>query len=113
MADDHGNRERNRNIVNVSSLAGTTVFPGQGQAVYAASKAAVNQLSKHLAVEFGGFGIRVNALAPNSFARPGTAGGVITAAEAAAGIVALDTDTVTGKVLQVDAQPSAGAEPAA
>jgi NAD(P)-dependent dehydrogenase (short-subunit alcohol dehydrogenase family) len=100
---DRDNRARNRNVVNVSSLAGSTVFPGRGQTVYAASKAALTQLSRHLASEFAVFGVRVNALAPNSFPS------VVSADDVAAGVVALDDDPqATGRVLTVDALAEAG-----
>jgi len=61
------NRQVNRCIVNISSTAGIYIYPGQGQSVYSASKAALNYLSMHMGDEFGGIGVRVNALAPNSF----------------------------------------------
>lgn len=96
---DRGNREHNRNVVNVSSLAATRVYPG-GQAVYAASKAALNQLTRHQAAEFGHFGVRVNALAPNSFP------GIVPVDDAVAGIVRLDGESVTGRVLALDAGPA-------
>jgi len=46
-------------IVNVSTLA--TVNPFPGEAAYAASKGGLGVLTKHMAKDFGGFGIRVNA----------------------------------------------------
>jgi NAD(P)-dependent dehydrogenase (short-subunit alcohol dehydrogenase family) len=61
------NRELNRNIVNVSSIAGRRFFPNLGQSVYAASKAAMDQLTVHMASEFASMGVRVNATAANSF----------------------------------------------
>jgi len=101
LTRDLENREHNRNIVNVSSVAATRVYPG-GQAVYGASKAALNQLTRHLAAEFGGFGVRANALAPNSFPS------IVSTDSVAKAIARLDSDTVSGKVLVVDAsQPSA------
>jgi NAD(P)-dependent dehydrogenase (short-subunit alcohol dehydrogenase family) len=51
-------------IVSISSICGSvTVFP-QPQASYNASKAAVNLLTKSLAVEWAQKGVRVNAVAP-------------------------------------------------
>jgi len=100
---DRDNRASNRNVVNVSSVAAARVFPGRGQSVYAASKAALTQLSKHLASEFAAFGVRVNVLAPNSFPS------VVSADDVAAGVVALDDDPrATGRVLTVDALAEAG-----
>jgi NAD(P)-dependent dehydrogenase (short-subunit alcohol dehydrogenase family) len=51
-------------IVSISSICGSvTVYP-QPQAAYNASKAAVNLLTKSLAVEWAQKGVRVNAVAP-------------------------------------------------
>lgn len=49
-------------IVNISSVAGS-VFVGSG-APYAMSKAALDQLTRYLAVEWASDGIRVNAVSP-------------------------------------------------
>jgi NAD(P)-dependent dehydrogenase (short-subunit alcohol dehydrogenase family) len=49
-------------IVNVASVVGMMGAPFQG--VYAMTKAAVISMTKTLAVELGGAGIRVNAIAP-------------------------------------------------
>jgi tropinone reductase I len=49
-------------IVNITSVAGET-FVGTG-AAYAMTKAAINQLTKYLAVEWAKDNIRVNAVAP-------------------------------------------------
>ncbi|HVZ44777.1 MAG TPA: SDR family oxidoreductase [Ramlibacter sp.] len=49
-------------IINVASMAGLRALPQIG--VYAMSKAAVVQMTKALALEWGRFGINVNALCP-------------------------------------------------
>lgn len=49
-------------IVNTASIAGSTAWPAR--ASYGASKAAVENLTKSLAVEWVDLGIRVNAVAP-------------------------------------------------
>jgi 3-oxoacyl-[acyl-carrier protein] reductase len=49
-------------ILNVSSVAATR--PSRGQAVYAATKGAVESLTRALAVEYGRKGIRVHCLRP-------------------------------------------------
>jgi NAD(P)-dependent dehydrogenase (short-subunit alcohol dehydrogenase family) len=54
-------------IVNVSSMSGRVVNVPQHQASYNASKAAVDQLTKSLAVEWADLGVRVNAVAPGYF----------------------------------------------
>jgi NAD(P)-dependent dehydrogenase (short-subunit alcohol dehydrogenase family) len=50
-------------IINIASQAGIFYSRGQG-AHYAASKAAIIQLTRVLAFELGPFGIRINAIAP-------------------------------------------------
>ncbi|MCW2644554.1 MAG: family oxidoreductase [Pseudonocardiales bacterium] len=54
-------------VVNVSSMSAQVVNVPQHQASYHASKAGVEMLSKALAVEWAGLGIRVNAIAPGYF----------------------------------------------
>lgn len=49
-------------IVNVASVAGIVAFAGRSP--YVASKAALINLTRNLAVEYAGYGIRANALCP-------------------------------------------------
>ena len=64
--------ERKRgSIILMSSMRAVNVEPGQS--VYAATKAALSQFTRGLAVEFGESGVRVNALAPGIIATPLTA----------------------------------------
>ncbi len=51
-------------IINIGSVNAITVVPGQ--AVYAATKAGISQMTKSLAREWGKAGIRVNCVAPGS-----------------------------------------------
>lgn len=55
-------KNRSGAVVNMSSVAG--VYGNAGQTAYGASKAGIIGLSKSLAKEVGGYGIRVNVVAP-------------------------------------------------
>ena len=90
------NRILNRNIVNVSSVAGLRLYPGLGQSLYASSKAALNHLTVHMAVEFGAIGVRVNATAPNSFPS------LVPTSRATDSIIRLDESSDTGVVVVVE-----------
>jgi NAD(P)-dependent dehydrogenase (short-subunit alcohol dehydrogenase family) len=55
-------------IVNISSVLGTMALGNY--ALYCASKAAVNMITRSLAIEFGRDGVHVNCLAPGNTATP-------------------------------------------
>ena len=57
-------------IVNVGSMSGLIVNRPQPQSYYNASKAAVHQLTKSLAAEWGPRNVRVNAVAPTYINTP-------------------------------------------
>jgi NAD(P)-dependent dehydrogenase (short-subunit alcohol dehydrogenase family) len=56
-------------IVNIGSIAGCLSL-GRGNYVYAATKAAVHQMTRDLAVEWASDGIRVNAVVPAQILTP-------------------------------------------
>lgn len=58
-------------IINMSSQAGFAALPTES--VYCMTKAAISHLTKCLAVEWGKYNIRVNAVAPTFIHTPGTA----------------------------------------
>jgi NAD(P)-dependent dehydrogenase (short-subunit alcohol dehydrogenase family) len=89
------NQRRNRNIVNISSSAGLFVYPDQGQTLYGMSKAALNHSTYHLAIEFWDIGIRVNALAPDTF--PGR----VSTAKVVDTIIDLDASEQTGQIISL------------
>ncbi len=64
-------QQRSGSIVLFSSIRSVVVEPGQ--AVYAASKAAIVQLVRTAAAEFGPYNVRVNAVAPGVVETPLTA----------------------------------------
>jgi NAD(P)-dependent dehydrogenase (short-subunit alcohol dehydrogenase family) len=57
-------------IINMSSQAGFIALPGE--AIYCMTKAGIAHLTKCLAVEWGKYGINVNAVAPTFITTPGT-----------------------------------------
>lgn len=66
----HMIRQKSGNIVNMSSQAGFAALPSES--VYCMTKAGIAHLTKCLAVEWGHYGIRVNAVAPTFIRTPGT-----------------------------------------
>ena len=54
-------------IVNISSVNGIV---GLGEEAYSAAKAGMNVLTKNMAVKYGRFGIRVNAICPGTVRTP-------------------------------------------
>ena len=62
-------------IVNVSSVSALRSFDRFGLSAYAASKAGVHGLTRELAAQWGGHGVRVNAVAPGWF--PGGTNGYL------------------------------------
>jgi len=67
---NHMLKAKSGSIVNIGSMSGFIVNKPQEQAFYNASKAAVHHLTKSLAAEWGGRGVRVNAVAPTYINTP-------------------------------------------
>ena len=59
-------------VINITTIAAHRGLPGA--AVYGASKAAIEALTKHWAVEYGAQGLRVNAISPGLIEAPMAAG---------------------------------------
>ena len=55
-------QQKGGSIINIGSISAMVVFPGQ--AVYAATKGAILQLTRAFAVDFGKDGIRANCICP-------------------------------------------------
>ena len=84
-------------IVNIASMSGSIVNRGLLQAHYNASKAAVVHLSRSLAMEWCGRGIRVNAISPGYTATP-----MNTRPEVAEQVRQFESDTPIGRMATVD-----------
>jgi NAD(P)-dependent dehydrogenase (short-subunit alcohol dehydrogenase family) len=59
--------QRSGCIINISSVNGLT---GLGEEAYSAAKAGLNNLTLNLAVRYGRFGVRVNAICPGTVRTP-------------------------------------------
>lgn len=57
-------KQESGKIVNISSIAGLGISLRAGNHLYAATKGAVNIMTKRFALELGPYGVRVNAIAP-------------------------------------------------
>ena len=84
-------------IVNIASMSGVIVNRGLLQAHYNTSKAAVIHLTKSLAMEWSGMGIRVNALSPGYTLTP-----MNKRPEVAEQIKAFAADTPMARIASVD-----------
>lgn len=65
-------QQKSGTIINMSSQAGFVALPMES--IYCMTKAAIAHLTKCLAVEWGKYGITVNAVAPTFIHTPGTEG---------------------------------------
>jgi NAD(P)-dependent dehydrogenase (short-subunit alcohol dehydrogenase family) len=63
-------RQKSGKIINMSSQAGFVALPTES--IYCMTKAGISHLTKCLAVEWGEYGITVNAVAPTFIRTPGT-----------------------------------------
>jgi NAD(P)-dependent dehydrogenase (short-subunit alcohol dehydrogenase family) len=63
-------RAKGGSIVNISSIAGASGM-GRGNFPYSVAKGGINQMTKELAIEYAGKGIRVNAILPAQILTPG------------------------------------------
>jgi len=94
------NRQCNRGVINVSSIAAAHAVPRKGQSVYAASKAALNIFTIHLASELSDRGIRVNALLPDTF------GTKVSLEEVIEALSDIDASDETGKLYEIQSKRS-------
>jgi 3-oxoacyl-[acyl-carrier protein] reductase len=87
----HFEKRGGGNIINVGSIAGVD-GGGSGASLYASAKAAVHNLTRHLATDLANKNIRVNTVAPGAIATP------FHAKTPAARMEAMKDATVMGRV---------------
>ncbi len=95
------NSLRNRNVINLSSFSGLYVGDTQGQGFYGASKAALNILTLHLALELAPYAIRVNALCPTRFPDSIPTDAVVAA------VMEIANGNQTGEIVELTSRKSA------
>jgi len=71
LAGEHMRENGGGDVVNIASVNGQHAAPGESH--YSASKAAVIRLTETLSVEWAGYGIAVNCIAPGLIQTPGVA----------------------------------------
>ena len=57
-------------IINISSTLGTRAIPGVPLSVYGLTKGGIISFTKHIAVEYGSYGIRCNCIVPSTIRTP-------------------------------------------
>jgi 3-oxoacyl-[acyl-carrier protein] reductase len=87
----HFEKRGGGNIINVGSIAGVD-GGGAGASLYSSAKAAVHNLTRHLATDLAAKNIRVNTVAPGAIATP------LHAKTPAARLQAMSDATVLGRV---------------
>jgi NAD(P)-dependent dehydrogenase (short-subunit alcohol dehydrogenase family) len=85
-----------RHVLNISSTAGVYVYPDLGQAVYSATKAALNFATYHTASDLWKIGVRANIIAPNSFPD------LVPTSRVVNEMLALDTSADTGRLVVLE-----------
>jgi 3-oxoacyl-[acyl-carrier protein] reductase len=57
-------------IINISSTLGTRAIPGVPLSIYGLTKGGIIAFTKHIAVEYGSYGIRCNCIVPSTIRTP-------------------------------------------
>jgi NAD(P)-dependent dehydrogenase (short-subunit alcohol dehydrogenase family) len=96
------NRDFNRCVINISSISALYVHNSIGQGYYSASKAALNLLTQHLAVELGLYGVRANCVCPSRF--PDT----VPVETVVRKILQLISSEATGQIVEMSRGPRKG-----